>query len=150
MKILKKNMLLILLICLSLSACSQPLGERNVQFFKDTRAYELATAVANADLKRIEHIVKEDSTLLSVTNPTSGSNVLELCLYTEQFESFKKLLELGSNPNFINPFTRYSVLIDACKYYYKPEAYTVDLRYIQSLLEYGANPNYALENEFKN
>jgi ankyrin repeat protein len=150
MKILKKNMLFALMFCLSLSSCSQTLGERNLEFFRETRAYDLAKAVAEADLKRIEQIVKDDTTLLFFTNPTSGSNVLELCLYVEQFESFKKLLELGANPNFINPITRYSILIDACKFYYKPEAYTVDLRYIQSLLEYGANPNYAVEEEFEN
>jgi len=150
MKILKKNMLFALLFCLSLSSCSQTLVERNLEFFRETRAYELAKPIAEGDLKRIEQIVKDDSTLLSFTNPTSGSNVLELCLYVEQFESFKKLLELGSNPNFVNPITRYSILTDACKFYYKPEAYTVDLRYIQSLLEYGANPNYAVEEEFEN
>src|SRR5690554_837955 len=127
---------IILIFCFAFSSCSQSTDNRNVEFFKDTKAYGLAKAVYNSDLEKIEELVKKDSTLLSVTNPTSGSNVLELCLYIEKYESFKKLLELGANPNFINPQTHYSVLINSCKFYYEPEAYTIDLRYTKLLLEH--------------
>ncbi|MFV0531912.1 MAG: hypothetical protein ACK5MD_10815 [Flavobacteriales bacterium] len=114
-------------------------------FFKDTEAYELARAIEKEDLHTIEKLVKENPELLNITNETSGSNMLSLSLTLENFEAFKKLLELGAKPNFVNPYSKRSILIDACKFYWKPESYTIDLRYIDLLLQYGANPNYVVE-----
>lgn len=133
-------------ICFLLVSCKHETN--NVYFFKDTEAYNLAQAVENEDLDKIEKLVKEDSKILEVVDAISNSNVLSLALTLENFDSFKKLLELGANPNFINPLTKRSVLIDACTFYNKPEPYTIDLRYISLLLKYGANPNYVVENDF--
>lgn len=138
--------LVIFAICMLLVSCKRE--NRNVTFFKDTKAYNLAKAVEKEDLDRIESLVQNDKKLLEVIDPVSGSNVLSLALTLENFESFKKLLELGANPNFISPITKRSILIDACTFYSKPEPYTVDLRFIRLLLEKGANPNYIVENDF--
>ncbi|MFV0530050.1 MAG: ankyrin repeat domain-containing protein [Flavobacteriales bacterium] len=143
---MKNSLMLVISLCLSLVSCGQ--GSRNVIFFKDTEAYELAKAVEKEDLQAIENLVKKDSTLLEVTNPKSGSNVLTLALYTESYEAFKKLLELGADPNFVNPFTKKSALIESIKFYKKPEPYTIDKRYAKLLLENGAAPNYTIENDF--
>jgi ankyrin repeat protein len=138
--------LVIFAICMLIVSCKKE--NINVMFFKDTKAYDLAKAVEKEDLDKVESLVKKDKKLLEVIDPVSGSNVLSLSLTLENFESFKKLLELGANPNFINPITKRSVLIDACTFYNKPEPYTIDLRYIRLLLEKGANPNYIVENDF--
>lgn len=135
---------------LLLVSCSLGAGRRNVSFFKDTKAYELAIAVQKADLKQIERLVKEDSTLLTVTNPVSENNVLALCLYVGQFESFKKLLALGADPNFINSKTKSSVLMESCSYFGNFYNLEEDNRYAELLLQYGADPTYALENDFTN
>ncbi|TPG33297.1 hypothetical protein [Flavobacterium pectinovorum] len=135
-----------IVLCLFVISCKQV--NRNVTFFKDTKAYDLAKAVEKEDLNKVESLVKSDIKLLEVIDPVSGSNVLSLALTLENFECFKKLLALGANPNFINPITKRSVLIDACTFYSKPEPYTIDLRYIRLLLEKGANPNYIVENDF--
>lgn len=138
--------LIIFAICVLLVSCKQE--DRNVVFFKDTKAYNLAKAIEKEDLDEVENLVKSDAKLLEVIDPISGSNVLSLALTLENFESFKKLLDLGANPNFINPITKRSILIDACTFYNKPEPYTIDLRYLKLLLEKGANPNYIVENDF--
>ena len=138
------------LFSLCFVSCRQEDVSRNTAFFKDTKAYDLAKAVEKGDLETIEKLVKEDSTLLEFSNPVSGSNVLVLCIYVEQFESFKKLLELGANPNFINPYTKYSILIDAIKPFGSQFEWRKETEYAELLLEYGANPNYAVENEFTN
>lgn len=130
-------------LCVSLISCWQE--SRNVRFFKNTEVYKLAQAVGKENLKSIEKIVKENPELLNVTNEISGSNVLSLSLTLENFEAFKKLLELGADPNFVNPYSKRSILINACKFYWKPKPYSIDLRYIELLLEYGANPNYVVE-----
>ena len=138
--------IMILVICLFLISCKQ--SSKNVAFFEKTEAYDLAKAVEKEDLEKIEKLIQKNPNLLKVTNDITGSNVLSLALTLENFESFKKLLELGADPNFINLLTKRSVLIDACTFYDKPEAYTIDLRYIKLLLKEGANPNYAVESDF--
>ncbi len=138
-----------LCLCLCLVSCGRK-ANRNVEFFKDTKAYSLAKAVQKGDLKTIERLVKQDPTLLELSNPVSGSNVLVLCLYVEKFEPFKKLLELGANPNFINHYTKYSVLINSCKPFGSAFEWIKDNRYAEILLQYGADHNYAVEEEFTN
>lgn len=120
-------------------------SSRNVLFFKGTEAYDLAKAVESEDLDLIETLAKANPKLMDIANPISGSNVLALSVDIEKYNSFKKLLELGANPRFIDPYTKHSVLIDACKYYGNWE---IDNRYIQLLLQYGADPNYAIEEDF--
>lgn len=143
---MRNILLLAFFSCLSLTSCGQ--GSRNISFFKGTEAYGLAKAAEKEDLNKIERIVKENPKLLEVTNPTSGSNVLTLCLYIEKFESFKKLLELGANPNFINLYSKESVLIEACKPFGSQFEWRKDNRYVELLLKHRADPDYAVEEEF--
>lgn len=145
---MNKTFLLVILSCLSLMSCGQE--SKNVKYFKDTEAYELAQVVEKNDTLEIKKIVNKNRKLLEVINPISGSNVLDLAVILENYEAFKALIDLGANPNFINPFTKRSVLIDATKFYWKPEPYSIDLRYMELLLQKGANPNYALEKDFTN
>lgn len=140
------SLIFVLSLCLSVVSCGQE--NRNVRFFKGTEAYELARAAEKGNLDTIEKFVKENPKLLNVMNETTGSNILDLSLTIENFEAFKKLLELGADPNFVNPYSMRSILIEACKFYDKPEPYTIDLRYIELLLQYGATPNYTLEEDF--
>lgn len=145
---MNKTFLLIVLTCLSLMSCGQE--SKSVKYFKETESYKLAQAVEKNDAINIKKIVDKNNMLLDITNPTSGSNVLDLAVILENYEAFKALIDLGANPNFINSLTKRSVLIDACKFYWKPEPYTIDLRFIELLLQKGANPNYALEKNFTN
>lgn len=143
-----KTVLLVILLCLSLMSCGQE--SKSVKYFKDSEAYVLAQAVEKNDTLKIKTIVSKNGKLLEVTNPISGSNVLDLAVILENYEAFRLLMDLGANPNFINPLTKRSVLIDACKFYWKPEPYSIDMRYMELLLQKGANPNYALEKNFTN
>ncbi len=136
-----------LILSISMIACGQPYS-RNVYFFEETAAFELAKAIEREDLEKIETLVEGDISLLDVANPISGSNGLALSLHLEKYWSFSKLLELGSNANFINPYSQYSILIESCKYYNLPEPWTVDLRFVERLLSYGADPNYAVTEDF--
>lgn len=136
-------------LCLAVNSCAQT-SNRNVEFFKDTPAYELAIEVQKGNLKKIEKIVKDNPDLMEYSNPDTGSNVLVLSIYVENFKSFKKLLELGANPNYINPKTRYSVLMDAIMPFGNSLEWRIDNRYAKLLLEYGAEAKYAVENDFVN
>jgi ankyrin repeat protein len=107
----------------------------------------LAKAIEKEDVKEVEKLVKKEPKLLEITS-SSGSNVLSLCLYIEKFDLFKKLLELGANPNFINPKTKHSVLIDACKPFGSSLNWITDNRYAELLLHYKADPNYYVGEDF--
>ncbi|GGC72505.1 hypothetical protein GCM10011387_27570 [Pedobacter quisquiliarum] len=109
----------------------------------------MAQAVSNEDLSKIEKIVKQNPKLLNVIS-ASGFNVLMLCLYIEKFASFKRLIELGANSNSINPYTKHSVLIEACKPFGTSLEWRTDNRYAELLLMKGADPNYAVEQDFTN
>ena len=146
---MRKFFLILVLLGIYTTSCTQEVLIHNVDFFKDTEAYDLALAIRKNDTVKIEELVKEKPKLLNITNKTSGSNVLALALIIENYDSFKKLLELGADPSFINPLTKRSILIDACKFYEKPKPYTIDIRYMKLLLEKGANPNYAVEKDFE-
>ncbi len=136
------------LLFIGFSSCAQE--NRYVAAFKDTKAYSLAQAVEREDIVGIERLVRRDTTLLEFTNSVHGSNVLVLSINLEKYKSFKKLLELGANPNFVNPFTLHSVLIDAIQPFGSQFEWRIDNRYIELLLQYGADPNYAVENDFVN
>lgn len=143
-----RQLIIFYLLSLSLSSCAQ--DSSYLDAFKGTKAYELAVAVAEEDLSEIEKLVKEDSTLLEFANPVNGSNVLELSIDIESYKSFKKLLQLGANPNYINPKTNYSILINAIRPFGSQFEWKTDNRYVEELLRYGADPNYAVEEDFTN
>jgi ankyrin repeat protein len=121
-----------------------------VSNFKNTKAYELAKAVEKHDMREIERLVKNDYSLIDVANPVDGSNVLSLSINLEKFFSFERLLHLGANPNYINPLTKRSILIDAIKPFDSQSDWRRENKYAEQLLKYGADPNYVLENSFTN
>lgn len=138
--------MIFLLITYSISSCSQ---DRNVEFFKDTEAYDLAKAIGNNDTTEITKLITEKPNLINVTAYNTGSNALDLALYLENYEAFKKLIDLGANPNFINPLDKRTPLIEACRFYFKHQPdWRIDLRYIQLLLDHGADPNYFVDSSF--
>lgn len=141
---------LIIIFCFSLSACGQTTGNRNVDFFKQTKAYDLAKAVYASDISKIENLVKSDTSLLTFNNPTSGSNVLALSIYTEKYDALKKLLELGGNPNSINPLTKESLLMESITPFGSQFEWRQEHQYAKLLLESGANPNYTIEKDSVN
>lgn len=133
-----------ILILFILYSCSNNIY---VEHFKGTPAYDLARAVDSGNLSKIERIVKTNPELLEYSEPQFGSNVLVLAINVANYQSFKKLLELGANPNYINPKTKTSVLIESATY---SRGYEIDIRYMKLLLEYGANANYFVDEEVIN
>lgn len=141
-----KLLLFLSVLAVNLNSCSQERLPKAVQSFEGTKAFELAKAVSKEDLSAIERCVKEDSTLLEFSNPSNGDNVLVLAISLEKIGSFEKLLQLGANPNYINPITKYSVLIESIKPFGNQFEWRIEPRYPGLLLQYGADPNYTVDN----
>ncbi|MCH8027118.1 MAG: ankyrin repeat domain-containing protein [candidate division Zixibacteria bacterium] len=147
MKRFRIILILLLPLCLCTESCGQ--GEnRYVAYFKDTPAYNLAKAIKKNDLEKVEILIKQDSTLLQLTEPEFGNSVLALAVNVESFESFEKLLELGADANSMNPFTNYSVLMTSIRPFGSSLEWRDDNRYAELLLQNGADPEYAVEKFF--
>jgi len=142
------QLLIFFLFLLSLSSCAQ--DSKYVLAFKGTEANNLAKAVEREDLSMIEKVIRANPSLIELVNPINGSNVLALSIDINKYRSFVKLLEFGANPNFFNPYTKYSILIDAIRPFGSQLDWKIDNRYLEELLKYGANPNYAVEEDFIN
>ncbi|WNJ17203.1 hypothetical protein [Pontibacter sp. G13] len=141
------RLICIILLGLTFTGCNMFLSPIVLEF-KDTSAWDLALAVSQGDTDEIEALLNSDPNILNVSGPESGGNVLSLSIALENFDSFKKLLELGANPNSINTLSKRSVLIESIRFFDTPEPFTIDQRYPELLLKYGADPNYAVERDF--
>lgn len=121
---------------------------RYVASFQETEAYPLAKAIESEDLNKIKRIIKNNPKVLEV-HSSHGMNGLFLSIHLQKFNAFRKLLELGANPNYINPYTKESVLMESCTYFMiKPDGKR-DNRYAELLLKVGANPNYVVDVDYE-
>lgn len=133
-----------LLLSLGLFSCYR--NDQFIKNFESTEANELAKIIHSGKLDRIKQTVKENPGLMSVTDPKYGENALVLALNLANYDVFELLIQEGADPNFINPLSKYSVLMTACEFYDSPQSFPNDPRYVKLLLNNGADPNYALEN----
>ena len=139
------------LVLLILAGCLGDQGSKNyIDFFRDTEAFNLAKAVDKEDLYKISELVKANQSLLKVTNSIDGSNVLGLSIHSERYRSFQKLIELGADPNFINPITSHSILMDAIKPFGSELEWREENKYAYILLNTGADPNYIIKEDYTN
>ncbi len=132
----------IVLSCLLLSCSNRDkpvdnkdLTGRDYRLFQKTPAWELAKAVQDEDVNKIDKIVSENSGLINYQEPKYGNTLLKLTVMNQQMKSFKALLERKADVSIHNTFDGTSALIEACgsKYY--------DIGFAQMLVEYGANVN---------
>jgi ankyrin repeat protein len=144
------KIVLMILLYTNIVACGDGRADRVLNFYKDTECYELAKAVYSGDIEDIETIVNKDTTFLSCSESTAGTTILSLAMYAEKYESLKKLLELGANPNSINTLDKYSVLIESITVYGSQFEWNKHLEYTELLLKYGADPNYKIDSSFTN
>ncbi len=93
-----RKFIYIILVFLFIS-CDEYLPGFDFDNFKDTKAYELAIAVENEDIKKIEEIIKDNESLIDFLEPKFGHSLLMLSVANNLDKSVEKLLELGANPN---------------------------------------------------
>lgn len=136
-----KKIYYILIICFCLSnTCKEKTVEPNNQ---------LIIAIDSNDTHRIRTIIKNNPRLLNDKTFYKGNSPLVYSIIFDKFNSFKTLIELGADVNFINNEGA-SVLLNSIRYYKRESGLNVDLKYIKVLLDRGANPNYAINEGFTN
>lgn len=71
----------------------------NVEIYKNTPAWELATAVNNENVSRIKTLVKENPEIINYQDNEYGATLLLWSVGLRKGKSVEALLECGANPN---------------------------------------------------
>lgn len=147
----KYKLLLLMVFFMIITSCSQTSleNQKYIKRFKGTEVENLVNAINKENTNTIEKLIKERPQLLKYIDPAYGSGVLGISIDLEKYNSFKKLLELGADPNYINSTNRYSILIESIKPFGSDTEWREDNRYAKLLLQYKANPNYIVTNGFE-
>jgi hypothetical protein len=140
-----KTMIIQLVISCLLLSCSNinrekpvdksELSGRDYRLFQNTPAWELAKAVQDEDVKKIDKIVSENPKIINYQEPKYGNTLLKLTVMNQQMKSFKALLERKADVSIHNTFDGTSAIIEACR------LRCYDIKFIEMLVEYGANVN---------
>ncbi len=139
-----KNSILLGLICVYIISCNhnrkEELTVRDIEIFENTPAWELVTAVDREDLSAIERILKTDTFLINYQEPTYGTTALIRAIGTEKYNSVKKILDSGANPNIVTRIGS-TALFEAISYSWSDTKANENPKFVKLLLDYGANPN---------
>lgn len=108
---------------------------RDYRLFQNTPAWELAKAVEDENIKKIDKIVSENPEIINYQESKYGNTLLMLTIMNQQLKPFKALLKRGADVNIHNTFDGTSSLIKACssKFY--------NITFVKMLIEYGADVN---------
>ncbi|MET3036155.1 ankyrin repeat domain-containing protein [Chryseobacterium sp. NRRL B-14859] len=106
------------------------------RLFQDTPAWELAKAVWDNDVNKIDEEVKKSPQIINYQEKKFGNTLLNLSVYNDNYKGFKELLKLGANPNISDSMHCSSPLITAC------ESFDDKTKYAEELVKYKADVNY--------
>jgi len=105
------------------------------RLYQDTPAWELAKAVWDNNISKIDSEVRKNPQLLNYQESLYGMSLLHMSSYNGQFKSFKELLRLGANPNIYDSIRCTSPIIQCCL------DFDDKTKYVAELIKYGANVN---------
>lgn len=109
------------------------------RLFQDTPIWDLAKAVEDEDIPLITRLSKEKKLLIDYQEPKFGNTLLMLAIENNDYESVKKLLDLGADPNISDNYRGATSMHEASK--------KASLKYLKLLIRYRGDPN-AVENKF--
>lgn len=112
------------------------LNGNDYRLFQNTPAWNLAKAVWDQDISKIENEVSKNPKIINYQEDIYKSTLLDLSAYNGQNKSFSKLLELGANPNLANNFHCTTPLVMVS------DQFDDKYSYAEKLIEYGADTNY--------
>lgn len=137
-----KNKIIIILLSLVLLSCGKINRESIVdkskligsdyRLFQNTPAWELAKAVWDEDIPKINEIASKDKKIINSQDSVYGETLLMQTVMNRQYNSFEALIKNGADINIHNNYDGSSALIKACSY---------DIKFVELLLKNGANVN---------
>ncbi len=109
------------------------------RLFQDTPAWELAKAVEDEDVSKINEIVAKNPEIINFQEPVIGKTLLMMTITRQQMTSFKTLLKLGADVNIRDTYDGSSAIIYACSIY--DCGWNRDIAFVKMLVKYGADVN---------
>ncbi|WP_378106685.1 ankyrin repeat domain-containing protein [Chryseobacterium sp. sg2396] len=106
------------------------------RLFQDTPAWELAKAVWDNDVAKIDEEVNKNPQILNYQDPKYGKTLLHLSSYNDNYEAFKELLKLGANPDIADSSHCTTPLIEIA------QSFDNKLKYAEELIKYKSDINY--------
>jgi ankyrin repeat protein len=113
------------------------------RLFQDTPVWNLAKAVWDDDVDKIDKEVKNNPKVINYQESKYGKTLLHLSIYNDNYKAFKELLKLGANPNISDSSHCTSPLIEAS------ESFDNKFKYAEELVKYKADVNYVECNDGK-
>lgn len=143
---MKKITLILFGLLLLVTACNKVDRDKKIdknkllgadyRLFQGTPAWELAKAVWDNDVEKIDEEVKKNPSILNYQEKTYGKTLLHLSIYNDNYKGFKELLKLGANPNIADFLYCSTPLIAACG------NFDDKTKYVEELIKYKADVNY--------
>lgn len=129
-----------------LSSCrlnnQEELNITNINIYQHTPVWELALAVKDGKVKKIEKLINEEPDLLNYQDPKYGATLLLWAVGMDKYKSAETLLRLGADPNISAPGRHGETpLLVASGFSWLDRKGNTDARYVRLLLDYGADPN---------
>lgn len=106
------------------------------RLFQNTPAWELAKAVQDGDVDKIDEEIKKNPQIINYQEATHGNTLLNLSVYNDNYKGFKELLKLGANTNIADSMQCSTPLITAC------ESFDDRIKYVKELIKYNVDINY--------
>lgn len=113
------------------------------RLFQNTPAWNLAKAVWDDDIDKIDEEIKRNPKIMDYQETKYGKTLLHLSSYNNNFKAFKELLRLGANPNISDFAHCTSPLIEIA------ESFDNKIKYAEELIKYKADVNFVECNEGK-
>ncbi len=115
-------------------SCGQDNGPGSRKDIFSGRYYDLIKAISNNDTVQIEYLIDKYKLNVNQKDDDSiGTTLLRWSIYNNKKLSFKKLLDLGANPNFLDSIVTFPVISIAAE--------NPDTDYLQYCLDHKGDPN---------
>jgi hypothetical protein len=113
------------------------------RLYMETPAWELAKAVRDENVKRINSEISKNKALILYKESRFGNTLLHMAVKTMKYKSVQALCTLGANPNIQNTYNGTSPLMEASDIGHGGPMgnFRTDGRFLKLLLKYGGNPN---------
>lgn len=105
------------------------------RLFQETPAWELAKAVQDEDVRKINEIVSDNPEIVNYQEPKYGQTLLMMTVMNQQLVPFKALLVNNADVNIHDTYSGASAIIEACG------SSWYNIKFLKLLVLYGADVN---------
>ncbi|MCH4897160.1 ankyrin repeat domain-containing protein [Marinilabiliaceae bacterium JC040] len=139
---MEKIRIILMIISICLTSCinrekivdKSKLLARDYRLYQNTPAWEFAKAVEDSNIDLMDKILAKEPYLIDYREPQYGGTLLMLTVLSQNYKSFKYLINKGANIHLYHKRLNQSAIIFSC-------LFSTDIKFLKYLVEHGANIN---------